>query len=215
MKSMAYQFTHDWFSHNIQNWRRWLAQFEGKPHVRALEIGSYEGRSTTWLLEHVLTHDTNSIECVDPFRQEYHGRFLANIAPWKQRVVLHRGLSADVLPAIGGEFDFVYVDGDHRPFAILSDAVLSWPRLKIGGLLIFDDYLFVPYEIDPELSVKWTQEQALAQITKHPALCPKTAIDGFLAALTGQYELVGQGYQLVIRKLADPGTALASLTSTA
>ena len=209
---MARHFTRDWFSHNIENWRRWLAGFKDKPGIRALEIGSFEGRATTWLLENVLTDETSRIDCVDPFRNDYYRRFLSNTATWRHRVTVHRGLSDKVLPTLGGDFDFVYIDGDHRPFAILSDAVHSWPRLRVGGLLIFDDYLFVPHEIDRQLNGEWSEERARRQIARHRGQCPKTAIDGFLMAMTGQYELVGQGYQLAIRKRADPGADLPSLT---
>jgi predicted O-methyltransferase YrrM len=209
---MASHFTRDWFSHNIESWRRWLAELADKPRVRALEIGSFEGRATTWLLENVLTHETSRIDCVDPFRKDYYRRFLSNIVAWRPRVTVHRGLSDRVLPTLEGAFDFIYIDGDHRPFAILSDAVHAWPRLKVGGILIFDDYLFVPHEFDRQLDGEWSEKRARRQIARHRAQCPKTAIDGFLMAMTGQYELLGQGYQLALRKLADPGAALSSLT---
>ncbi|HEU5094768.1 MAG TPA: class I SAM-dependent methyltransferase [Reyranella sp.] len=209
---MPSQFTRDWFSHNIESWRRWLAELAGRPGIRALEIGSFEGRATTWLLENVLTDETSHIDCVDPFRKDYYRRFLSNIAAWRQRVTVHRGLSDKVLPTLEGAFDFVYIDGDHRPFAILSDSVLSWPRLKTGGILIFDDYLFVPHDLDRQASRVWSEKRARRQIARHPAQCPKTAIDGFLAAMTGQYEVLGQGYQLALRKLVDPGADLPSLT---
>ena len=209
---MAYRFTRDWFSHNIPGWQCWLAELAGKPGLRALEIGSFEGRATTWLLENVLTDQTSRIDCIDPFDKDYYRRFLANIAPWRHRVTVHRAFSDAVLPTLGDTFDVIYIDGDHRPFAILSDAVLSWPRLKVGGTLIFDDYLFVPHEFDRQLDKEWTEEGALAQIAEHPAQCPKTAIDGFLAAMTGQYDLLGESYQLALRKRADPGDDLASLT---
>lgn len=209
---MACHFTRDWFSHNIESWQRWLAELAGKPHIRALEIGSFEGRATTWLLENILTDETSRIDCVDPFRQDYYRRFLSNIAAWRHRVTVHRGLSDKVLPTLRGEFDFVYIDGDHRPFAILSDAVHAWPRLKVGGILIFDDYLFVPHEFDRQTNGEWSERRARRQIAKHRAQCPKTAIDGFLTAMTGQYEVLGQGYQFALRKLADPGADLPSLT---
>jgi len=209
---MARNFSRDWFSHNIESWRRWLAELAGRPGIRALEIGSFEGRATTWLLENVLTDETSRIDCVDPFRKDYYRRFLSNVATWRHRVTVHRGLSDKVLPTLKGAFDFIYIDGDHRPFAILSDAVHAWPRLKVGGILIFDDYLFVPHEFDRQLNGEWSEKRARRQIARHRAQCPKTAIDGFLAAMTGQYVVLGQGYQLALRKLADPGANLSSLT---
>ena len=40
-----YAFTTDWVSRNEEIWARQLEKFKGLPHIRALEIGSYEGRS--------------------------------------------------------------------------------------------------------------------------------------------------------------------------
>ncbi len=37
-------------------------------------------------------------------------------------------------------FHIIYIDGDHVARAVLEDAVLSWRLLKVGGLIIFDDY---------------------------------------------------------------------------
>jgi len=61
-------FSVDWHSHNIPHWRRILERYRGQPKVRALEIGSFEGRSTIWLLENILTHETAHIDCIDTFK---------------------------------------------------------------------------------------------------------------------------------------------------
>jgi hypothetical protein len=45
----------DWFSQHIPNWKRWLARFQGRDGIRAVEIGTYEGRAACWLLDNVLT----------------------------------------------------------------------------------------------------------------------------------------------------------------
>lgn len=36
--------------------------------------------------------------------------------------------------------DVVFIDGDHRYDAVLSDLTLWWPKLRCGGLMIGDDY---------------------------------------------------------------------------
>jgi hypothetical protein len=36
--------------------------------------------------------------------------------------------------------DLVYVDGNHSYSSVLLDATLYWPKLKKGGMMIFDDY---------------------------------------------------------------------------
>ena len=37
-------------------------------------------------------------------------------------------------------FDLVYVDGGHSAAEVFADAVLALKLLKVGGVLIFDDY---------------------------------------------------------------------------
>jgi predicted O-methyltransferase YrrM len=37
-------------------------------------------------------------------------------------------------------FDFIYVDADHTTVGVLLDGELSWPLLKSGGIMAFDDY---------------------------------------------------------------------------
>jgi predicted O-methyltransferase YrrM len=39
-----------------------------------------------------------------------------------------------------GAFDFIYIDADHTTVGVLLDAELSWPLLKSGGIMAFDDY---------------------------------------------------------------------------
>lgn len=197
---MPESYTADWFTHNIDNWNAWLAEFKGKPGIRCLEIGSYEGRSTVWLLKNILTDSGSTIDCCDLFPVE--DRFVANTAPWADRVRMHRGASYWTLHNLEGEYDFIYVDGDHTAFSTLADAVLAWPLLKAGGIMIFDDYLWFPQEMDPEnKGPSWSKEAALRVIEQHPAKCPKYAIDGFLGAMTGQCEVIGSDYQVAIRKI--------------
>ncbi|MCZ6464828.1 MAG: class I SAM-dependent methyltransferase [Proteobacteria bacterium] len=38
--------------------------------------------------------------------------------------------------------DFIYIDGCHEAACVLLDAVLSWDLLKVGGTMIFDDYVW-------------------------------------------------------------------------
>jgi hypothetical protein len=46
------QFTQDWFSRSIPSWQFLLSRITQKiPHLRVLEVGVFEGKSTCWLLE--------------------------------------------------------------------------------------------------------------------------------------------------------------------
>jgi predicted O-methyltransferase YrrM len=183
-------FTEDWFSDNVPVWQRLFAPLVGKP-IHALEIGVFEGRSTVWLLEHVLTNPDASLTWIDTFAggAEHTGvnlagleaRFRANTQAFAQKLRGHVGRSQDVLRGLRGEqFDLVYIDGSHEAPDVLADAVLSWPLLKPGGLLGFDDYGWKAF---PE-----------------PQRCPALAVDAFLTVMQGQFTEVHHGYQVWAQK---------------
>jgi predicted O-methyltransferase YrrM len=196
-------FTQDFFAPNVENWTRWLAEYRGKPGVRSLEIGSFEGRSATWLLKNILTHETSTLDCYDLCQSPWIERFQANIQPWRHRITLHCGQSFWTLRGLEGEYDIIYIDADHAPYGVLSDAVMTWPSLKVGGILIFDDYLWLPEDLAPGRGTgpDWSYEAARQAIAKYPMDAPKTGIDGFLAAMTGHYEVIGHEYQVAVRKI--------------
>lgn len=185
-------FTVDWFSKNIPVWESLFARLRGRPNLQVLEIGSFEGRSACWLLEHVLTGEDASLDCVDTFEGSMEheidqigtlgllDRFYENIKPWKTRVTVHIGRSETVLPGLDKSFDVIYVDGSHTARDTLTDAVLAWRLLKVGGLMIFDDYEWVVF---PQAELN-----------------PKLGIDAFLNAYIGWFIPVHVGYQVVVRK---------------
>ena len=186
-------YTTDWFTHNVPVWSGLLKDQRGQPGLRYLEIGSYEGRATCWLLENILTGEGSRIDCIDTFEggmesapqdadmANVRQRFEANTGPWRQRVNLHVGLSSEILPGLNGAFDCIYIDGSHLARDVLFDAVLSWRLLKDGGILLFDDY-------------EW-------QLLPEPWQRPKLAIDAFAACYHGWHEVLHIGYQVALRKL--------------
>lgn len=214
----APQFSENWFEHNIPHWERWLAHLRDKPGLRTLEIGSFEGRSTLWLCENVLTAEDSRIDCLDlfaadPVYGDYLARFRANTAAHAHKIREFPGYSFDGLRKVEGEYDIVYIDGWHSAFGALADGVMSWPRLKVGGVMIFDDYLWVPPKHGKpkkpgrvrRLWAKlrgshWRQEALLRQIHGAATETPKLGVDGLLATLKDQYELLGISNQLAVRK---------------
>ena len=64
-----FQFTGDWFSHNTATWERvlssknWLENSSQAVHI--LEVGSWEGRSAVWFLQHVCLNNNSSLTAVD------------------------------------------------------------------------------------------------------------------------------------------------------
>jgi hypothetical protein len=182
--STTFSYTSDWLSKHLGSWQRALKPLINQPNIRALEIGSFEGRSAVWLLEHVLTHPSSSLVCIDPFfGGAREARFDHNIALTKQAIQLEKrkGFSEDVLPELVRDtFDLIYIDGSHTASNVLLDAFLSWRLLKVGGVVIFDDYLWIKA---PRASER-----------------PKLAIDLFLEQLKGHYKVLHFGYQVLLRK---------------
>ena len=145
------EFTTDWFSGAIPGFRQTLSRVS--PLRSVLEIGSWEGRSTCWLLDEF---PDLHVTCVDTFEgsTEHHpssvagieSRFLANTARFGERVCVRRGRSSEVLYSLAtpgvpcASFDAIYVDGSHEEIDVLTDLVLAFGLLRSGGALLVDDY---------------------------------------------------------------------------
>ena len=197
-RETRYEFTVDWVSNNVEDWRKHLGEFRGKPDLRSLEIGSYEGRSAIWFLEEILTHHSSRITCVDLFEvAEIEARFDRNVEASGVAFKVHKikGDSQVVLRQLGAQkFDFIYIDGSHTAKDVLLDTALSWGLLKEGGLLIFDDY---------RLRIEW-----------HPSRRPKMAIDAFLEIFDPYIETLHFGYQVIVRRKAPAEIAALPLKRT-
>jgi len=211
-------YSTNWFDHNVPHWERWLGSLRGQRGLRALEIGSFEGRSTVWLLENILTAADATIDCVDLFQPDpvygdYHARFRQNTSHWSERIREFPGLSYDALKRLDGPYDLVYVDGWHSAFGAMADGLMAWPMLRVGGVMIFDDYLWVPPKLGPAprpplwrrkwdklRGHDWRKLALLRQIESVRLDTPKLGVDGLLATLEGQYELLGISNQLAVRK---------------
>jgi predicted O-methyltransferase YrrM len=37
-------------------------------------------------------------------------------------------------------FDLIYIDGGHLSLDVIMDFSYTWPLLKVGGIMVFDDY---------------------------------------------------------------------------
>ena len=147
-----------------------------------------------------------------PVYGDYHARFRQNTAAFADRITEHPGYSFDSLRRIEGEFDFIYIDGWHSAFGALADGVMTWPLLKVGGVMIFDDYLWVPPKQAPRKpnalvrnwaklrGRDWRRDALEKRIATVPTETPKLGVDGLLATLAGYYELLGVTNQLAIRK---------------
>ena len=179
-ENRSYQFTYDWFTHNLPHWWTLLQPYAHQPNLQFLEIGSFEGMASCWLLDHILTHPSARLTTIDP---SYQLVFDSNLAQTQsvEKVNKLTGSSHHLLPTLpAAAFEVIYIDGCHLAKHVEQDALLAWPLLKPGGLLIFDDYL-------------WSDPQ-------FPKEDPRLGIDAFLDSIPDRFERVHQMYQLVIRK---------------
>ena len=142
---MDYEFTEDWFSENnpekvVRQFDEFLSEFKDKTST-FLEIGSFEGMSTIWMLENILTNKESRLFCIDAWADWTDNafvRFVSNInkTGLKDKVRIVKGDSSEELRMFPSEyFDFVYVDGDHDEKAVIKDAISSFRVLKKGGIM--------------------------------------------------------------------------------
>lgn len=105
------------------------------------------------MLENILTHPTSRLTCVDPWKGEtmfqrsrinfsdIEKEFDENTKDFKKQLIK---VKSDSVPWLANNrenrYDFIYVDGDHMPQAVMLDLLLSFKLLKPGGIMGIDDY---------------------------------------------------------------------------
>jgi predicted O-methyltransferase YrrM len=182
-RQSMYHFEFDWSSCNIDRFKYFLGSLQGRD-CSLLEIGTFEGRSATWLPENVAVTPGSHLHCVDIFEQPVL-RSNIKLAGGSKRTTIHIGKSRDILRKLPDRsFDFIYIDGGHSQIEVIEDAVLSFFLAKPGGIIAFDDYF-------------WNEP------TTPTDGSPKISIDAFTNIYRQRIEILEYGYQVWIKKLAD------------
>ena len=57
-----------------------------------------------------------------------------------KQIVQHLGNAAEIIPAIEGTFDFVFIDADKEQYPLYFDLIVD--RVRSGGLIIADNVLW-------------------------------------------------------------------------
>lgn len=167
-----YQFTTDWFSGNIPTWDYFYQIV--KP-AKVLEIGSWEGRSTLYSIEKIhALRGSGMITCIDTWEggiendkaamPDVERRFLANMNEARRRhptvqIDVRKGpsvlkLSEMIAENSPIEYDVAYVDGSHQAPDVLTDLILAHQLVRVGGIIICDDYLNTSRTGNPLMDVK-------------------------------------------------------------
>jgi len=161
-----------------------------------LEIGSYEGKSTCWYMDNILTDEGSQAYCIDTWKgspehlevgidmSKVEAAFDSNTEEYGSKVVKIKASSygeLNKLFMVNKKFDLVYVDGSHFSWDVVADAVMAFRILKVGGIMGFDDYL-------------WGEGHNR----------PQPGIDAFLDSHEGLYETIVINHQVWIRKTDTP-----------
>jgi predicted O-methyltransferase YrrM len=182
MQNTSPVYTTDWLTRKLDQWQKHLAHLRGTPAL-GVEVGSYEGRSACWLLDNIFTNPDSHLTCIDPWKDAaIEDRFNQNIGAYSN-VRKWKTHSYKALRKLRmRHYDFVYVDGDHSTLGVIEDAVLSFRLLRVGGVMIFDDY-------------RWQNPNGW-----NVRGFPKPAIDFFLQTYGHRLKVLHHGYQVIIRR---------------
>ena len=180
-----------------KHWDMYLSKFVNKK-INCLDIGSFKGDSTCWMLNNICQNPYSRVYSVDTWEgspeynsevkfdkieKEFDENVLKTGNPEKN--VKMKMMSSKALLKLKEYglviFDFIFIDASHEAKDVLSDAILSWEILNEEGILIFDDY-------------KWDK-------LNEEYFKPKIAIDSFVSIYKNQLEVLYVGYQYIINKI--------------
>ena len=145
----------NWFAQTAQNnFTTYLSEYAGKPNLRFLQLGAYTGDASVWLCNNILTDKDSILIDVDTWRgsdeQDHSEMDFSDV----ERIYKEKVNNLSVVSIVSDtveylirqrnnfmeSYDFIYIDADHTAVSVLLDAELSWPLLKSGGIMAFDDY---------------------------------------------------------------------------
>jgi Methyltransferase domain len=205
MKLSQFEYKFDpkfywWTKDHLKNYRKLAKIYAGKPNLRFLEIGTFEGRTATWFLDNILTGKNSTLRCIEP---DPTPNMLYNLKRYEcnGKVEIEKNFSEYVLVRYlygTPRFDLIYIDGDHNAKGVLQDMVLSWRLLKDGGILLVDDY-----EMQATDPWHYISHKEFAQLPRANFTHPRVAIDAFLNIYRGLYEIVIDNFQIGIKKITD------------
>lgn len=185
------QFSENWFgSYTANTWKAFLSK-DAQNVKNYLEIGSFEGRSTLFASHlfpnaHITAIDTfmGATEHQHDDFSKVEKTFLNNTKTISDRLTVYKGTSTKILPLLNENlehYDVIFIDGSHYYRHVMQDSLMSWPLLKVGGYLIWDDYLW------------WSKIYGRK-------FSPKSAIDHFLSIYKNDFEIIFSHSQVCIKK---------------
>ena len=184
---VSFNESQKWFCNNLYFLKSNLKNKENINNI--LEIGSYEGRSAIFFLNHF---PNSVITCVDTWggsdeqkdldSKLIEQNFDTNLRKYFKlnRSKKFKMSSNDFFSKNTDKFDLIYVDGDHSCDQVYTDIENSWKILNKNGLLILDDYLWWFYN--------------------NLKMNPSTAINNFIKDNYSEFSEIIVWKQVIIKK---------------
>jgi predicted O-methyltransferase YrrM len=148
-----------WEEGSKKNFEDILLPLKGQK-LNCLQIGVYVGDTSKWLMENILTHEDSRLFDVDPWPvdmcyrcdkehkiEETYDTKLKKYLD-QNKIIKNKLFSYQFFKNNNEEFDFIYIDGDHFPTSIVEDGLNALRCIKIGGIIAFDDYLYMNNQPD-------------------------------------------------------------------
>jgi predicted O-methyltransferase YrrM len=169
-----------------------------KDNLKILEIGSWEGLTSFFIL-HKLKNAT--LTCVDTWGgsdeqnasspetlevlQKTESNFDQNLSIFRDRLIKIKSTSFAYFNNYSNknEYDLIFIDGSHHCDDVVIDGIKCFEQLKIGGVMIFDDYFWRFYP----------------NYLHNPA----SAVNCFLKLKKNSYRVLRVYEQIIIQKLSD------------
>jgi hypothetical protein len=165
----------DWSGHWAATAQLCLApRLRGRP-VDLLEVGVCEGRGASVAFEWLLQHPESTYIGIDNWSMSPEYRAERNIA------LISKGRHNLGTPHPDWAYDVIYIDADHSEAACATDLSAWWPRVRLGGYMVVDDYG----------NEQWASE--------YPGV--RVAVDRFLQDHHGELDIIQHGYQVVVQKV--------------
>lgn len=105
----------------------------------AVEIGTYTGYGALCIAEGLAEGGMLHTIDIDPYLPEMVHRYIEK-ADMLDRITMHHRPALEVIPALPGPFDLIFIDADKQNYPNYFDAVID--RMRPGGLIIADNVLW-------------------------------------------------------------------------
>ncbi|GAA4313512.1 O-methyltransferase [Compostibacter hankyongensis] len=114
---------------------------------RILEVGTFTGYSALCLAEGLQPGgQLHTIDNNEELEEECRRYFRS--AGMDDRIQLHIGAAAEVIPQLEGPFDLVFLDADKTSYSLYFDLVIG--KMRPGAFLIADNMFFHGEVLQPE-----------------------------------------------------------------